>query len=132
MRPSRAQPLSDAPLSRPSAGGTLAVAAGGAAGSLARVAVVAPAAAALGVPAAAATLVVNVVGCVVIGMVSGPRRGAPAWLATGVLGGFTTFSGWVLDVGRLLPHAPAAALLLLLATPSLCIGGCLLGQRVRG
>ena len=52
---------------------------------------------------AAGTAVVNVVGSLAIGVLAGflasrdPR--SPAWLAlgTGVLGGFTTFSAWMLE-----------------------------------
>lgn len=55
-----------------------------------------------------ATLIVNVVGCLLIGMVASSvavERG-PLWLRpfliTGVLGGFTTFSAFALEAGLLL------------------------------
>lgn len=48
------------------------------------------------------TLVLNTSGCVLIGMLAGAgvARGSPSWalLATGVLGGFTTYSAFGLDV----------------------------------
>ncbi|MFI6297239.1 fluoride efflux transporter FluC [Nonomuraea sp. NPDC050790] len=52
-------------------------------------------------PSVWATLVINVVGCLLIGMlmVAVPRmhRLARPFLGVGVLGGFTTFSGYVVD-----------------------------------
>ncbi|WP_219910651.1 fluoride efflux transporter FluC [Saccharothrix carnea] len=57
------------------------------------------------VPGAWGTLVVNVVGCALIGvlMVLVPRLHplAGPFLGVGVLGGFTTFSGYALDAVRL-------------------------------
>lgn len=55
-----------------------------------------------------ATLLVNVVGCLAIGMVAASAAVAagPAWLRpfviTGVLGGFTTFSALALETGLLM------------------------------
>lgn len=60
-----------------------------------------------------ATLVVNVVGCVAIGVLAGlaPRhRLARPFLGTGVLGGFTTFSTYAVDARTLVDAGrPVAA-----------------------
>ncbi|MBB5081420.1 fluoride efflux transporter FluC [Nonomuraea endophytica] len=80
------------------------VSAGGVAGSLAR----------FGLqtwwPSVWATLVINVVGCLLIGMlmVVVPRlhRLARPFLGVGVLGGFTTFSGYVVDARFLAGEGP--------------------------
>ncbi|MFK5635166.1 MULTISPECIES: FluC/FEX family fluoride channel [unclassified Ornithinimicrobium] len=112
----------------PLAAPTLAsVALGGALGSVLRwlVELVLPQAQG-GVPWA--TLLVNVVGSALLGAVvvvldsgvgSGLHRG---FLATGVLGGFTTFSTFAVQVGLGLEVAPAVVLLYLLLTPALCVG----------
>jgi CrcB protein len=86
----------------------LVIAAGGVLGSSARygAALVLPHAAA-GVPWA--TLLVNVIGCLLIGVlmtlvlrVWPPSRYVRPFLGTGVLGGFTTFSSYALDVHTLM------------------------------
>ncbi|GAA4536417.1 CrcB family protein [Pseudonocardia xishanensis] len=80
----------------------VAVAAGGALGALARWAV------GLALPGAPGTFLINVVGCLAIGAlleVVTSRRTNPLlrpFLATGVLGGFTTFSTYAVDAQRLL------------------------------
>ncbi len=69
-------------------------------------------------------LVVNVLGSAAIGSAaigSAARGGSRPWLTSGVLGGFTTFSGWVLDVGSLLPDLPLLAVGLAVATLVLCV-----------
>jgi len=82
----------------------LAVALGGAAGSVLRWGV------GLALPFPFGTLAVNLVGSFLIGLVwflAGPR-----WhplLMTGVLGGFTTFSAFSLDVLRLLESGRISA-----------------------
>ncbi|MFI6640232.1 fluoride efflux transporter FluC [Streptomyces sp. NPDC050504] len=89
--------------------GTLGIiAVGGALGSVTRYG------AALAWPSVWGVLVVNVVGCALIGvlMVLVAERGAgPAWvrplLGVGVLGGFTTFSTYALDAVRLLERGEA-------------------------
>jgi CrcB protein len=89
----------------------LVVAAGGAVGSLARYAV------AVALPheraeLPVATLLVNVVGCLLLGVLVGgwPRaRWLRPFAGTGVLGGFTTFSAFALESDRLLDRAPAVA-----------------------
>lgn len=89
----------------------LLVAAGGAFGALGRagVAAILPAS-----PGAlpVATLAVNLLGCLLLGGLlagrPGPRR--QALLGTGVLGGFTTFSTFAVDVDALLVRAPVLGL----------------------
>ena len=80
------------------------VAAGGVAGTLARHA----ATVVLGA-SPLATFAVNVVGCLLIGVLTGlmnevwaGRRLLRPFLGTGVLGGFTTFSGYAIDAQQLL------------------------------
>jgi fluoride exporter len=71
-----------------------------------------------------ATLVVNALGCLLIGglmvvvtEVTRPHRLARPFLGVGVLGGFTTFSTYTVDVQRLLlAHRPGVALGYLLGT----------------
>lgn len=110
----------------------LAVAAGGAAGSLLRWFVdlllpVSPGSIPWG------TLVVNVLGSAVLGAVvvvldSGVGSGVHrAFLSTGVLGGFTTFSTYTVQVALLTDVAPAVAVTYLVATPLLCLTGAGLG-----
>lgn len=60
-----------------------------------------------------ATLIVNLVGCVLIGLLAGwcgRREWAKSLLLLGLLGGFTTFSTFGLDTIRLLDagHGPRA------------------------
>ncbi|MDU0293562.1 CrcB family protein [Saccharothrix longispora] len=96
-----------------------AVALGGGLGGLARHG------ASLVLPGPVGTLVVNVVGCALIGvlMVLVPRLHplARPFLGVGVLGGFTTFSAYALDAVRLggvqaLAYALGTVLLALAAT----------------
>jgi CrcB protein len=71
------------------------------------------------------TFAVNAAGCLLIGVLMvtiTEVRQAPEWvrplLGVGVLGGFTTFSTYVVDTGRLLVDGtPRTALLYLVATP---------------
>lgn len=104
-----------------------AVGAGGALGGLVRVwaGVLGPQA---GVPGWALLVVVNVLGALAMGVVTarGGRFARPA-VTTGVLGGFTSFSGWVLDVLRLLEPAPVLAVALLVAVPVAAVAACLVG-----
>lgn len=111
----------------------LAVMAGGAVGALVRLlAGLSATASAWSVPLhpAVPVLAVNVLGSWAIGVVAARWPRPPAWLTTGVLGGFTTFSGWVLDVARLWPDRPVAAVLLGVGTPALTVLGCALGLRM--
>lgn len=103
----------------------LAVGLGGAVGSLLRwfVEVLLPAASGT-VPWG--TLGVNVLGSAALGAVvvvldSGVGSGVGrAFLTTGLLGGFTTFSTYAVQVA-LLGDVPAVALAYLVATPLLCV-----------
>jgi fluoride exporter len=98
-----------------------AVAAGGALGALARWAV------GLALPVHPGTppwptLGINVLGCLLIGLLLGVLARRPAhpllrpFAGTGVLGGFTTFSGYAVDGLDLVRHAPGAALAYLAGT----------------
>ncbi|NUT57088.1 MAG: fluoride efflux transporter CrcB [Thermoleophilia bacterium] len=63
------------------------------------------------------TLVVNLIGAFAIGLLAGARLDDDAYLlaATGFLGGFTTFSTWVVDARLLAGRAGAANLAVSLA-----------------
>src|SRR5690349_5319706 len=71
-----------------------------------------------------ATFVINVTGCLLIGVLMVAiaeiwprRRHLRPFLGTGVLGGYTTFSTYVVDAQHLLDqHAAATALIYLVAT----------------
>lgn len=109
----------------------LAVAAGGALGSVLRYSV---ALAMRGLPGLPWwTLLVNVLGSFAIGVVAelAISRGWPAslriGLMTGLLGGFTTFSAFSLETLALLREQPAAALLNVLLHLSLALSACALG-----
>lgn len=93
------------------------------------------------------TLLVNVSGAVLIGLVvaglaalAARRDAEPVWvrpfLVVGVLGGWTTMSTLVVELGRLAGHRPAVALVYLLASVALGVGGCVaglvVGERVLG
>lgn len=75
------------------------------------------------------TLIINVTGCLLIGvlmvLLTEAYRGHPLarpFLGVGVLGGYTTFSGYAVDAQRLLARGhPATALAALLATPVLAL-----------
>lgn len=113
----------------------LAVAVGGATGSVLRwlVELWLPASEA-GVPWA--TLLVNVLGSAALASLvvvlrsveaSGVRHG---FLATGLLGGFTTFSTYAVQVAVLGRVAPAVALAYLVLTPVLCLAAAALASAV--
>ena len=93
-----------------------AIALGGVIGSLARFAVAQPFGPWTAFDWPWATLIVNIVGCLLIGVIaSSPavERG-PLWLRpfliTGVLGGFTTFSAYAVETGLLIDEgAPLVA-----------------------
>lgn len=99
-----------------------AVAAGGAIGSVLRWST------SLVWPGPASTFLVNVLGCLAIGVLMcvitelvTPHRLLRPFLGVGVLGGFTTFSTYVTDALRLALSAPLAALGYLLATVLCCL-----------
>ena len=86
----------------------LAIAAGGAVGSVARYLAVVAVGQWLGTRFPFGTLAVNVLGCFTMGVLSEtalrvwePGPELRAFLLVGVLGGFTTFSSFSLDVGTL-------------------------------
>jgi CrcB protein len=94
----------------------LAVAAGGALGSVARYLVGLQAARWLGVSFPWGTLAVNLAGSFAIGVIAeAVLRGwaiAPEWrafLTVGILGGFTTFSAFSLDVANLIERGALGA-----------------------
>ncbi|GAB1821395.1 fluoride efflux transporter FluC [Herbidospora sp. RD11066] len=75
------------------------------------------------------TLAINVTGCLLIGVLmvviteiwAAPPLVRPL-LGVGVLGGFTTFSTYIVDIGLLVAgDAPRAALVYLVATPLLAL-----------
>lgn len=110
----------------------LAVAAGGVLGALGRYGV------GLALPADGrwATLVVNATGCLLIGVLAAvldeaAHPVARAFLGTGVLGGYTTFSAYAVDVARLVSDGRVVvALGLLLATPLVAVVAVLAGAAV--
>ena len=104
-----------------------AVMAGGACGALART-VVDGAAAALAPGFPAGILLINILGAFFMGVLAGrassgrvPAR-VSAFLGTGFLGGFTTFSTFALDTVTLAEQGllPAAANVLLTVVPGVC------------
>jgi len=109
----------------------LLVALGGAIGSMARYGVGVATARWLGLAFPWGTLTVNVIGGLAMGLLA--ARVGPAdenlrlLLGVGVLGGFTTFSAFSLDLVRLMQTQTSAALLYLVASLVLSVGGCWLG-----
>ena len=110
----------------------LAVAAGGALGSLGRWAL------AGALPEAAdgwpwGTLLVNVTGALAMGLLIAwlADRESPAWVrpfaATGLLGGWTTYSAFALDAVTL---SPVVAVGYVAATLVLGVGACAVGLRI--
>ncbi len=114
-----------------------AVAAGGAIGSVARYLCVGWVMALVGTPGGFpwGTLAVNAVGGLIMGaLVEAMARGTGvsgdlrAFLAVGVLGGFTTFSSFSLEVVLLWQRGePAQAGAYVVASVALAVGGLLLG-----
>lgn len=102
----------------------LLAAAGGAIGSGARYLVHVGTVRALGTDFPWSTLLVNLVGCLAMGLVTelvmlrlGGSVEARVFLATGILGGFTTFSAFALDFAALLTwHETLPAVVYLLAS----------------
>ncbi len=110
----------------------LAVAAGGVIGALARYGV----SLAIGVPSEGfpwATFGINVLGCLLIGaLMALPAKGLRRpLLGTGVLGGFTTFSGYAVETEQLLAggHYVIAGLYVL-GTLFAALGAVVLGARL--
>ncbi|GIH81529.1 putative fluoride ion transporter CrcB [Planobispora longispora] len=86
------------------------------------------------------TLAINTLGCLLIGALAGwltasaPRRLAGPFLSTGVLGGFTTFSAFAVDVESLVRLGRSGtALAYLAATPALALAAVFAGTAlIRG
>ena len=79
------------------------------------------------------TLLVNVVGCLLLGVLVAGWSHATwmrPFLGTGVLGGFTTFSTFALETDRLLDRAPIVALLYVFLSLSLGLGAAAAGLRL--
>ncbi|WP_207484316.1 fluoride efflux transporter CrcB [Arenibaculum pallidiluteum] len=114
----------------------LAVAAGGAIGSVARYLVGVAALLWLGPGFPYGTLAVNVVGSFLMGVVAGlgtlvwqPPAELRAFLATGILGGFTTFSTFSLDLGLMIERGDfGAAAVYTLASMILSVVGLFVGM----
>jgi CrcB protein len=84
-----------------------------------------------------ATLVVNVIGCLLIGVLASrlPTQDGAWWprplLITGVLGGFTTFSAYAVETGLLIDEgAPLAAAAYLAVTVLAGLLAVLIGQKL--
>lgn len=113
----------------------LAVAAGGAIGSVARYGLSGAVAQLVGAAFPWGTLLINVLGSVVIGAVAAVPDGRLGlspdlrlFLMTGICGGFTTFSAFSLQALELLKLGQSgAALGYVLASVAMCIVGCWLG-----
>ncbi|MAY26378.1 MAG: hypothetical protein CMK02_08805 [Polycyclovorans sp.] len=112
----------------------LAVAAGGALGSLARYAVKLVFGAAAGFPWW--TLLVNALGGLLIGLLAVAARDWPealrAGLMVGLLGGFTTFSAFSLETVQLLREQPLLALLNVLLNVGAAVIACAAGLWLAG
>ncbi|WP_188261332.1 fluoride efflux transporter CrcB [Azospirillum tabaci] len=115
-----------------------AVAVGGAVGSMARYLLMTAVGQWLGTQFPYGTLVVNAVGCFTMGVLAelaalawSPSPELRALLMVGVLGGFTTFSSFTLDVGLLVErNALPAAAGYILASMVLTIAGFFAGLAV--
>ncbi len=114
----------------------LLVAAGGALGALLRWGCVSLAARAFGGGFPFGTLAVNALGCLAAGVVAGalePRAGSPqlrAFVAVGLLGGFTTFSAFSVETVTLLREGRSATALGYVALSlAFGLGGVALGLR---
>ena len=108
----------------------LLVAAGGAAGSVARYLLSMVAVAHLGAGFPWGTLAVNILGSAAIGVAAGlGLQGETRLLVvTGFLGGFTTFSAFSLETGVLLERSPALGVAYVAASVLLGLGAFLLCQ----
>lgn len=91
---------------------------------------------AAGVAAVAATMGVNVAGSLLLGIVIGSLGDrhplARAFLGTGVLGGFTTYSAFALHTATLLGPLPIAGIALAAASVLLGLAAAAIGLRVSG
>lgn len=115
--------------------GLLFVALGGAIGSLARYGTYVASVRLWGPAIPWGTLIVNVAGCLLMGLIAGTADARLAlhpdlrlFLMTGILGGFTTFSAFALDFARLLEaQGTIAAAAYVAGSVGLSVGGALLG-----
>jgi CrcB protein len=112
----------------------LAIAAGGALGAVARHGLSLATARALGAGFPWGTLAVNVLGCLAIGVAFAVLDARPsdptlrAFVMTGVLGGFTTFSAFALDAHGLTEAGfPGRAAAYVAASVALCLAACWIG-----
>jgi len=112
----------------------LAIAAGGAFGAVARHGLTLATARVAGSGFPWGTLLVNVLGCAAIGVAFALLDARPsdptlrAFVMTGVLGGFTTFSAFALDAHGLAEQgAPGRAAVYVTASVVLCLAACWLG-----
>ena len=109
----------------------LLVAAGGAVGSLARYGVGVAAGRWFGLGFPWGTLFVNVLGGLAMGLLAarvGPESvNLRLALGVGLLGGFTTFSAFSLEVVRLMQHQPGLAVLYVFLSVALSVGACWVG-----
>jgi CrcB protein len=110
----------------------LLVAAGGAVGAVARYGVSLAAARAFGAAFPWGTLLVNVIGCLLMGLLiaKAGENDTRLLLGVGVLGGFTTFSAFSLETVRLMQSQAGMALLYVLASVVLSVGACWLGMQL--
>lgn len=104
------------------------VAAGGAVGALARAALTAV----LPGPALVATTVANVTGALALGLLLARTRDPRlrAGLGTGVLGSWTTFSAFAVDLDALLVDAPLLAVAHAVAVVGAGLAAAVLGQQL--
>lgn len=110
--------------------GVLLVALGSAAGGVARYLIAVLWLRAIGAGFPWETLLVNALGSALIGFlaISLPANDSRLLLMTGVLGGFTTFSSFSLQTVELMrAGAAGAALIYILLSVTLCVGGAALG-----
>ncbi len=84
-------------------------------------------------PGVLATFAVNLVGCLLMGALAGwllGREQGESWrllLGVGVLGGFTTFSAFALDVAELWRGRPEIALSYMAMSVLVCLGSVFVG-----
>lgn len=85
------------------------------------------------------TLIINVLGSLGIGLIIGivtQRDAAPQWslfLATGMMGGFTTFSAFALETVRLMESGEAMRAIVYVALSILCcVIACTVGLKLAG
>lgn len=113
----------------------LLVALGGALGSVARYLTAIAAARSIGVDFPWGTLAVNLAGSFLIGIVhelGSTTASLPPnvrlFLATGVMGGLTTYSAFSYETARLIETQPWTAWVYVVVTTAACVGLCLLGM----